>query len=252
MRDIVDALAAQQAELSELLASLDAAGWGRPSPCEGLDVADVVTHPGQPNKMAIGSAEGRLDDVLGRLLEGAPPAATVDDGAAAMVEIAAERGDGPVVRDRWQTGCERLDALLRAGEPTTKVTWVAGQLSLRTLATTRLAETWIHTGDVAEALGLPLPPTERLEHIARLAWRTLPYAFQRDGRAAPSPVAFHLTGPDGQAWTFEPEGPATTTVIGSAADLCGVAGRPLDPATTDLLAEGPDGAAVPQPVPTYS
>src|SRR5262249_28741655 len=156
------------------------------------------------------------------LLAGAPPAATVDDGAAVMVDIDPIRGDGPAVAARWRDGCARLRGLLRAGDPTEKVTWVAGRLSLRTLATTRLAATWIHTGDVAEALEHPLEPTERLEHVARLAWRTLPYAFERAGRPAPGPVAFHLTGPSGRAWSFDPDGPATTTVSGPGADLCRV------------------------------
>ena len=176
----------------------------------------------------------------------------MDDGAAAMVEIAGERGDGPAVRDRWQAGIDRLDALLRGGDPATKVTWVAGRLSLRTLATTRLAETWIHTGDVAEALAVSVAPTERLEHIARLAWRTLPYAFQRAGRPAPGPVAFRLTGPTGRAWTFEPDEPATTIVSGPGVDLCAVAGRRLDPAATALVAEGPDATAVLELVRTYA
>ena len=49
------------------------------------------------------------------------------------------------------------------------------------LATTRLTETWIHAGDVLHAFGQVPAATERLWHIARLAWRTLPYAFARDG-----------------------------------------------------------------------
>jgi uncharacterized protein (TIGR03084 family) len=252
MDGIVDALAAQQAELTALLTPLDGAGWARPTPCEGWDVADVVLHLVQTNEMAIGSAEDRFDAVLGDLLAGAPAAETVDDGAAVMVDIDPGRGDGPAVLDRWLAAADALCTLLRAGEPSTKVTWVAGRLSLRTLATTRLAETWIHTGDVAEALGVNLAPSDRLEPIARLAWRTLPYAFQRAGRTMGGPVAFHLTGPDGQAWAFEPDEPATTVIAGPASDLCGVAGRRLDPAATALSAEGPDGEAVLELVRTYA
>ena len=86
----------------------------------------------------------------------------------------------------------RSDAATRPSapaDPHARVTWVAGELSARTLATTRLAETWIHTGDVAPAFGSS-SPTVRLWHIARLAWRTLPYAFARPG--ATGPVAFEL------------------------------------------------------------
>ena len=82
--------------------------------------------------------------------------------------------------------------------------WVSGDLSARTLATTRLSECWIHTGDVAEALGVELEPPDRLWHIARLAWRTVPYAFARAGRDAPGPVAFELRGPNGDGVGLHP------------------------------------------------
>jgi uncharacterized protein (TIGR03084 family) len=153
---------------------------------------------------------------------------------------------------RWRDEAAHLSASLRAGDPDEKVTWVAGRLRRRTLATTRLAETWIHTGDVAGALGVELAPTDRLEHIARLAWRTLPYAFERAGRTLSGPVAFELVGPSGAAWSFVPDEPAVTTVRGPGAELCDVAGRRVEPAATALVAEGPDGASVLELVRTYA
>jgi uncharacterized protein (TIGR03084 family) len=132
------------------------------------------------------------------------------------------------------------------------VTWVAGELSVHTLATTRLAETWIHTGDVAGALGVTLPPTGRIEHIARLAWRTLPYAFERAGRTLAGAVAFDLVGPQGEMWVFRSEAPTVTSVHGPAEDLCAVAARRVDPGDTRLVAEGADAAAVLELVRTYA
>jgi uncharacterized protein (TIGR03084 family) len=251
MDEIVDAVAAQQAELTGLLQGLDDAGWARPSPCEGWDVADVVLHLVQTNLMAEASLGDRLDAFYAEQLEGARPAANVDEGAAAMVEL--HRGaTNAELLDRWRSGAARLSDLLRAEDPSRRVTWVAGTLSPRTLATTRLAETWIHTGDVAEALDVELPPTDRLEHIVRLAWRTLPYAFERAGRALRGPVAFDLTGPAGQSWSFTPDEPAVTTVSGPGAELCAVAARRVDPASTQLVAQGPDAEAVLELVRTYA
>ncbi len=250
MRDIVDALAAQQAELTALLDGLDEAGWARPSPCEGWDVADVVLHLTQTNDMAVASLEGRLDGPLQELLD-TMSAANVDEGAGIGVELA--RGDdGPTLLRRWRDGAAQLIDLFRAADPHVRVTWVVGQLSVHTLATTRLAETWVHTTDVAGALGVELAPTGRLEHIARLAWRTLPYAFERDGRALSGSVAFELIGPAGEPWTFRPDEPAVTTVRGTAADLCAVAGRRADASTTRLVADGPDAAAVLELVRTFA
>ena len=251
MDRIVDALEAQQAELTTLLDGLDSEGWHRPTRCEGWDVADVVLHLVQTNVMAQGSNDGRFDEVLAGLLDGAAPAGDVDEGAAVMVDL--ERGlpDAELLR-RWRDEAAHLTASLRAGDPDEKVTWVAGQLRRRTLATTRLAETWIHTGDVAGAIGVALPDTDRLEHIARLAWRTLPYAFEKADRPLSGPVAFELVGPSGGAWSFVPDRPAATTVRGSGAELCAVAARRVPASATSLTAEGPDGDAVLELVRTYA
>lgn len=250
-RDIVDDLADQHAELAALLAGLTPADWHRPSPCEGWSAADVVLHLAQSDELAVGSLQGRFDDALGALTAGLAAVADVDDGADAMVRR--DRSLTPAERRaRWERGAPRLVALLRATDPHARVRWVAGEMSARTLATTRLAETWIHAGDVAAAVGRRLTPTSRLEPIVRLAWRTLPYAFANAGRALSGPVQFELTGPSGERWTFAPDEPPRTIVRGAALELCGVAARRVDPRETSLVAEGPDGDAVLDLVRTYA
>ena len=54
-----------------------------------------------------------------------------------------------------------VDAL-EACDPATRVVWVAGDIAPRTLATTRSAETWIHTGDVCEGLGIEQSKSDRI------------------------------------------------------------------------------------------
>ena len=250
MDSILAALADQHAELGELLAGISEAGWARDTRCEGWAVADVVLHLAQTDQLALSSAEGDFAGAVARLTGGLP-ATSVDDGAATMVER--ERGQtGPPLRDRWITGAAALRAALGAGDPHRRVEWVAGQLSLRTLATTRLAECWIHTGDIADALGVRLAPTDRLRHIARLAWRTLPYAFARSGRELAGPVAFDLVGPAGERWEFRPDTEPVTVIRGEAAELCLVAARRAEPTATSLIGAGPDAATVLELVRTYA
>ena len=244
MQEILGALAEQQDELAGLLAGLDEADWSRPSACAGWSVADVVLHLAQTNEMAIGSARGDLPGALVRLTEGVPPSdGDIDDGAALMV--AHQRG-GPAseVHERWARSCSDLRAALLSRQPGDRLVWVAGELAARTLGTTRLAETWIHTGDVAAGLGTELEPADRLWHIARLAWRTIPYAFERAGLAPPGAVAFELTAPSGARWTFGTDAAATTTIRGTGVDLCRVASRRTPAEGTSLTWDGPDGATV--------
>lgn len=252
--EVEQALAAEVEELDDFLGSLTDTDWDRPSPCEGWSVSDVVLHLAQTNEMAVASARGRYDEAVAAVRPGQAgrEVQNVDEGAALAVEV--ERGQPPdAVLARWRASAGAMRDALAAADPHARVTWVEGRLSVRTLTTTRLAETWIHSGDVMRALAVEPVPTARLWHIARLAWRTLPYAFARAGRQLSAPVAFELTAPGGDdVWRFRPDADAPTVVSGPAAELCLVAARRADPVATGLTATGPDGAAVLELVRTYA
>ncbi len=251
MEPVLADLAAEHQELERTLRSLTSEQWRSPTRCPGWDVADVVLHLAQTDEMAVASVAAGPTGRPPLWAEGLRGVSSVDEGAAVMV--AGERGlSDQALLDRWVSGATALVGALGATDLSTRVTWVAGQLSARTLTTTRLAETWIHGGDVASAVGASRTPTDRLASIARLAWRTLPYAFSRAGLAAPGAVAFHLVSPTGARWDFEPDGPATTTLSGPAVELCEVAARRLDPSSTSLVVEGPEGAEVLSLVRTYA
>jgi uncharacterized protein (TIGR03084 family) len=264
MAEVCGALGEQHAELWGLVGDLDDESWHLPSRCEGWDVADVVLHMAQTDEAAVASLDGSLGADAGDVATGADarptfaaavaelgPTATADDSAAWMVEQ--QRGaPGPEVARRWRRATDQLRARLAGDDPHRRVPWVAGDLSTVTLATTRLAECWIHTGDVADALGVDLVAGDRLRHVARLAWRTLPYAFARAGRGLRGPVAFRLQGPAGDSWTFEPDAEPVTVVEGDGVELCLVAARRVDPAATALHATGPDAAGVLELVRTYA
>ncbi|HUE59254.1 MAG TPA: maleylpyruvate isomerase family mycothiol-dependent enzyme [Acidimicrobiales bacterium] len=248
--DAAQALAAQHAELADLLESLEASDWDLPTRCPGWKVSDVVLHLAQTDEMAVASLEGRVAGFIAERVAG-EEAASVDDGAGLMV--ARERGAAPdEVFARWSSAARTLDGMLDTADGHARVMWVVGELSVRTLTTTRLAETWIHSGDVAEAVGAELKTDDRLRHIARLAWRTLPYAFAREGRHLSGPVAFELTGPGGEAWSFAPDQAPVTVVRGDGVELCLVAARRVEPSSTSLIAYGADGGAVLSLVRTYA
>jgi len=182
---------------------------------------------------------------------GAPAGADVDDLAG--LAVAAQRGaSGKEIYERWRAASAAQVKAFRGCEPGDRLPWVVGRMAAVTLATTRLAEGWIHTGDVAAGLGRELVPTARLKPIARLAWRTLPYAFSRAGRPLSGSVALSLTAPDGSIWEFTPDEPAVTTVTGPALDFCLVAARRANPSGTALSATGPDGDAVLELVRTFA
>ena len=254
MDTIISGWEEQQAELDGLISPVDDAAWGKPSRCDGWSISDVVLHLAQTNEMALGSLQGRFGEVLTELTRDLPPSKDVDDGAGMMVDH--QRGAAPAeVYARWKTSVDELRDAFWAADERDKVQWVAGNLSARTLCTTRLAETWIHTNDVAYGLGVTLGGSPRLNDIAYLAWRTLPYAFQRAGRTMKGRVAFDLIGSTGTgvAWGCEhAEDGAETVVRGTVLELCEVAGQRKKASDTSLTADGPDADDVLELVRTFA
>lgn len=249
MERLLADLAAQHAELERLVGPLTDAELAAPTACDGWDVADVLLHLHQSDELALASLRGELDASVGSFARGS--GADVDAAAAASVDDA--RGaPGAEVRAAWERSAAELRAAFAVVDPHARVQWVAGRLSARTLAATRLAECWIHAGDIGGALGVSLEPTDRLRHVARLAWRTIPYAFATAGEELHGPVAFDVTGPGGSRWTFGLDDTPATVVTGSAADLCLVAGRRLGPDRASITATGPDAEAVLRLVRTYA
>jgi uncharacterized protein (TIGR03084 family) len=252
VEEIVAALGEQHAELAGLLEGLAEEDWRRPTPsCPGWTVLDVVLHLAQTDEVAIESARGSFGSELAGMFADGRSAGTVDEAAEAMV-VAERDTTGAELFVRWKSGADTLREVLAITDPSSRKQWVVGDLSARTLATTRLSECWIHTRDIAEALGIELDPPDRLWHIARLAWRTIPYAFANAGCSAPGPVALELSAPNDAVWEFTPDVAPTTVIRGDAIDWCLVAGQRLKPQRTSLIADGPDGAAVLELVRTYA
>ena len=247
---VFDALDRQHADLGAVLGSLDESQWAAPTRCEGWDVADVVLHLAQTDEFVIAGCTGTAEDALAAFVPDAEGIENVDDAA----ELAVQRERGLPVADllaRWRASADESRRLLRERPEDQRIPWVLGTLPPKTLATTRLAEAWIHTGDIAEAVGATLEADDRLWHIARLAWRTLPYAFSRAGRELTDTVTLRLTAPSGDEWIFgEEEG--ATAVAGSALDWCLLAARRAPAAATSLRATGPQAETVLELARTYA
>jgi uncharacterized protein (TIGR03084 family) len=160
----------------------------------------------------------------------------------AAQQVVAERAEPSAVFERWRRSSTAAVAALRASDPDRLVPWVGGSMKPATLATTRLAEHWAHALDITMPLGLELPDTDRLRHIAWLGHRTLPYAFQLAGEE-PQPVFCELDAPGGAGvWRFGPPD-APSTIRGDAGAFCRVGAQRLKPDESGLETGGPFGRA---------
>jgi uncharacterized protein (TIGR03084 family) len=240
---VFDDLEAEQDRLQEILTGLDEAQWTAPSGAAGWTVADVVLHLAQSEEAAVGSVAGlspasRPDS--GRTLDQA-----VDD------LVRAERASPGQVFQRWREARRAALAALRAAGPDQALPWVTGPVKPATLATTRLAELWAHGLDITGPLGIDLPDTARLRHVAWLAHRTLPYALALAGEP-PCEVRCELAAPDGAAtWRYGPAG-AESVISGPAGAFCRVAVQRLDAGESGLRVTGPHATTALRVLRTYA
>jgi uncharacterized protein (TIGR03084 family) len=222
---VIDDLRAEQDALDALLASLDAGAWSRPTPAEGWSVADTVRHLLVAERAATRSARDDTDFVGG--VAGTSDPTPEDPGELLVAWREARRSTTDALAARG------LDA---------RVPWGGRRMSVRSLATARLMETWAHGLDCFAAAEATPTDTDRLVHVAWLGRQTLPYAFGVAGVEPPAPpdeLRVDLLAPSGARWRFGPDR-SDHVVTGSAGAWCRlVTHRLRDPAADDLRATGP-------------
>jgi uncharacterized protein (TIGR03084 family) len=227
-------LAAEGAALEAVVAGLEDTAWLMPTPAEGWTIAHTVGHLTWTDAQALQAA---------RDPEGFRRAAASLEALGSAVDDAAAEGATTAPEQllvRWRAGrAELADALgsLPAG---TKLPWYGPPMSVASMATARLMETWAHGLDVTDALHLPPSVSPRLRHVAHIGVRTRDFAFAQRGLPAPTEqFRVELTAPDGSTWAWGPED-AEQRVTGPALDFCLRVTRRRHRADLALQATGAD------------
>lgn len=232
MDQICDDLAAEHAALDAVVAGLDEAGWATPTPAAGWDVKDTIVHLHAADGMALLAVRdpAGFEEAKEALMGGG---AVLDDWF-----IDARATSGAEVLARWRADRQEMLAAFRALGPKERIPWFGPSMSALSFATARLMETWSHGHDVATALGVALPVTDRLRHVCHIGVTTRGWSYVNRGEPVPGgEVRVELAAPSGEAWTWGPEG-AADVVRGSALEFCLVVTQRRHLADTSLVVEG--------------
>src|ERR1700678_2023468 len=88
---------------------------------------------------------------------------------------------------------QELLATFAAIDPAARLPWFGPAMSAASSLTARLMETWAHTQDIADTLGVARQPTGRLRHVAHIGVGARAYSYAVRGRPQPpAPVRVEL------------------------------------------------------------
>ena len=225
-------LAAESAVTRALVAGLDEAGWHTPTPAAGWDIADQISHLAYFNEVTVRSAlhPAEFEAELAAAREGVNPDA-----------IAARFRDrsGAQLLDWFDTARADLIGTFTRLDPRARLPWFGPAMSAASSLTARIMETWAHTQDIADALGVTREPTSRLRHVAHIGVGARAFSYAVRGKTLPqTPVRVELTGPDGDQWAWGPQD-AADRVTGPALDFCLLVTQRRHRDDLALVIEGP-------------
>jgi uncharacterized protein (TIGR03084 family) len=218
-----------------LVAGLDEPGWRLMTPAAGWTIADQISHLAYYDEMALDSAV-RPEEFAAHLAAALASGEAIDPDA-----IAARYRDrtGAQVLTWFDAARAQLLGTFAGLDPAVRLPWFGPAMSAASSLTARFMETWAHTQDIADALGVTREPTDRLRHVAHIGVGARAFSYLTHGLPPPdAPVLVALTAPSGATWTWGPAD-AADRVSGPALDFCLLVTQRRHRDDLDLAVEGP-------------
>jgi uncharacterized protein (TIGR03084 family) len=235
LAEVLADLKAESEQLDALVAPLDEAAWCRQTPAEGWDVKHQIAHLAWTDEVAVVAAtdKQRWDELVLQALED-------PDGLTDKAAASGAAASGAEILARWRAAREALASTLLTVPPGQKLPWFGPPMSATSMATARLMETWAHSRDVADALGVTLPADDRVRHVVHIGVRARDFAFANHGLEAPAEeFRVELDLPSGEQVGYGPVG-AAQTVRGPAYDFALLVTQRAHRDDLDLVVTGPD------------
>jgi uncharacterized protein (TIGR03084 family) len=219
MKDILNDLIAEQAQVDLLVADLTEEQWESPSANCEWTIKQELQHIGEFDYAAVRMLGGGYTCVN--------EVADVEFGHDAIyTPTALAHLSGAESLAWWREQRTRMVVAFLDTEPRARVPWAPGlPMSAKSLASARLMELWAHSVDIADALGVEPVVKDRITSTLFLSWQARPNAYRINGLELPdTPLYLEVTLPSGATWAKgDPD--ATNQIRGSARDWALVAVR---------------------------
>ena len=233
---VINDLRAEGDELYAFLQTLEGDDWERVTGFKNWTITDVVAHLYFGDYLALTSCRDS-EEFLAFLTEVRATKLSLVDYTRQWLNDPA----GPNMLERWREQfllmCERFANT----DPEERFLWAGPDMGIRMFATARLMETWAHSWEVYDVLGLSRKQSDRISHIATIGAKTYGWTFANRKLDKPGPAPYlSLSLPSGELW--ECNTPQQDNYIsGDAVEFCQVVTQVRNIADTQL--EVSDGAA---------
>jgi uncharacterized protein (TIGR03084 family) len=226
-------LRAEFAALDAIVASLTAQQWATATPAPDWNIRDQVWH--------LAWADGQAYRAIAEPEAYAQESARAQRDATAYHDEVIARGrrqEPQAILAYWREQSQLFQRAALSAGPRARIAWYDTQMSVISLVSARVMETWAHGQDVRDCLGLPPEVSDRLRHVAHIGSNAMPYAFRALGLPAPlAAVRVELELPGGALFTFGADN-AVDRVTGLALDFCLVVTQRRHLADVDLTIVG--------------
>lgn len=214
MKDLIKDLSEEYESLDGIVSPLAESMWDRETPFASWTIHDEVSHLA-------------FFDGAARLTATAPEAFSRHKAETLalrdMFEDTLAKGralSAAALLSWWRSERGALLDVFSMLDAKTRLSWYGPPMSTRSLATSRIMETWAHGQDICDALGRSRLPTDRLRHIAHLGVSTCSWSFQNRRIALPQkPIHVELSSASGALWTWGPPD-ADEHIGGNVEDFC--------------------------------
>jgi uncharacterized protein (TIGR03084 family) len=232
MKSLCQDLREEYASLDRMVAPLADADWDKVTPFGNWTVRDEIIH------LAYFDGKGNLAATDGASFTRHLKEITNLPDFLAEHLLAGRSLTTAALLSGWRNDREALLGVLATLDPKQRLPWYGPPMSARSFASARLMETWAHGQDVADALELERPATDRLRHIVHIGVTTFGWSYINRGMAVPQvPVRVELTSPGRDDWNWGPED-AKNTICGNARDFCLVVTQRRHVEDTNLVTTG--------------
>ncbi|MCH2628694.1 MAG: maleylpyruvate isomerase family mycothiol-dependent enzyme, partial [Acidimicrobiales bacterium] len=172
MEQICADIEAETEALARVVGGFTEELWRAPTVAEGWDSYETILH--------LGATDWICDLAVSNPAGFAEVRARLANGEVSGHELVRSETNTKAGNELWRWFLEirgsMVDAL-RKTEPKARITWLGPDIGARSLATSRLLETWTHSHDLADTFDVPYPPTDRLRHIAHIGYVTREFSY---------------------------------------------------------------------------